>query len=324
MAPRSDAQAYRQALASVLEGSAVESVRDPLSIASNFGIGDRPSLEVLAQSLDVKESPLALLQPASVQISAPYCIGLLAWSLDGRQDVGSLEFYRSGARNFADDAGILCGAFGRRLLKLGGPDGQLSSVLGRLSEDPASRRTWLPIAIPEDNVNTSREYPCASGIQLFRRGEELHFLTVMRAQHALTVLPYDLFLFRGIHSAIAGMLNLKVGEYVHFSGTLHIYQAEVDLAQRVMHEAVQTLEFPNFPRGPGARACIRRLIGVEAETRRAIQVGNTAELKRILMAEEAWPLIDVCKRILVEAGLRRLSTASTDPQSWPDELAPGG
>lgn len=306
MPTSSDVQAYRDALSRVLDGSRVPSVQDPLSVASNFGQGDRPSLEVLAATCEVESPLLAVLQPAAVRVNAAYCVGLLAWSLDGRQDVESLEYYRPGGRRFADDAGVLCGAFGRRLLRSGGEGGQLAAVMARLRDDPATRRTWLPIAVPADNVEASREYPCASGVQLFRRGDELHFLTVMRAQHALTVMPYDMFLFRALHSAMAAMLDLDVGKYIHFAGTLHIYEAEVDVAREVLAEEISVLELPHFPRGADAQPCVNRLVELERAVRTAAQDGDRAKLVRLQREGESWSVIEECKAILVAHATTRL------------------
>jgi thymidylate synthase len=120
----------------------------------------------------------------------------------------------------------LNGAFGHRLY---GPDhtrDQLAAVLQRIARDPAHRRTYATILREEDNFLQSREYPCAAGVQLFLRNGCLTWLTVMRAQQALTVLPYDAFLFMQLHQISASQLGTELAGNPgqHFCGLLDLLQ----------------------------------------------------------------------------------------------------
>lgn len=230
--------AYTEGIRTLLQrGSRVPSVRDPLSKASNFGKGDRPAIEILAHTFEVDGGKISLPDSPTMKIHLPYAIGLLAWSLAGRSDVQTLAYYRRAAMDYSDDGHTLCGAFGARLLAENGSGiRQIDSILTRMRRDPASRRTFASIARADDNWTDSKEYPCAAGIQLFLRDGRLDFLTVMRAQQAITVLPYDYLLFSGVHQWLAAMLGVPPGRYIHFSGTYHIYVDEIPLAERLIEE----------------------------------------------------------------------------------------
>lgn len=273
------AEAYNRGLSDLLElGESVPSVKDPLSTASGFGTANRPSREILNYSFEVDHSVDSLEIPdvAPILFHFPYMAALIAWSLDGRKDVATLEHYRPAAGQYSDDGLNLCGAFGERMFARPSPgDGQLDSVLQRLRMDPSSRRTFVPILEPRDNTTSSLEHPCASGIQLFVRRGKLHMWVVMRAQQALTVLPYDYVLFAFIHLYLAGKLGLTAGRYIHTAGTFHIYESELELASHVLGNRAQLL----VPTGIGdADAFKRDLVGTEQRLRTSFMNGVHADV----------------------------------------------
>src|SRR6266480_2141150 len=131
------AEAYEAGLRTVLAGERIESVLDPLSKASNFGSGDRPSREVLCHQFAIDRPSNCLVSGPVVRLHLPYCFGLLAFTLSGSNELKTLSYYRPGAAEFSDDGWTLSGAFGYRLRGLGGGADQLAALLKRLSADPA-------------------------------------------------------------------------------------------------------------------------------------------------------------------------------------------
>lgn len=261
--------AFIEGLRDLLEdGRVVPSVTGPFSKASNFGAGDRPWLELIAYGFEMHNHEPTVLGASVIPNHEAYTIGLLAWTLDGRDDLETLAYYRPAAAEFSDDGFSMCGAFGHRMQSRRAAGNQFEAVMGRLLADPASRRTFIPIIEPTDNLAESREYPCAAGVQMFRRDESLHWLTVMRAQQALTVLPYDASLFSMMHHFVAAELDLEVGSYSHFSGTFHIYESEVEAARRQVAAPPIVHSLPRIPRGEG-RAAAAELISIEKALRAA-------------------------------------------------------
>lgn len=312
------ADAYRIGLKSIMDaGSAVPSVLDPLSKASNFGTANRPYQEIIAHQFTVANPRSCLAANTVLPVNMAYCFGLLAWTLGGRNDVGPLSYYRRGAMEYTDDQQTLSGAFGRRLLGFPGGD-QLKAILDRIQADPGHRRTFAPILYPEDNFARSREYPCAVGVQLFLRDDKLTWLTVMRAQQAFTVLPYDAFLFMSLHQFTAASMGVGLGPYIHQSGTFHIYDSEADLVRRLLADDVACVELPELPTGDSAVSQIKReLTEIEIELREAGQAGDVQKIDKLLANGVSCLYMGVVAYCLGRLAYQRAS-ANRDP-----ELPPG-
>lgn len=302
------ADAYTAGLRNVLdEGSAVPSVRDPHSKASDFGKKDRPYQELIAHSFRVRDPLRSLAISPALPVNLPYCFGLLAWSLDGRNDVDTPAYYRRGAHEYSDDQHTLSGAFGHRLLTSAAGGDQLGAVIDRIRRDPAHRRTFGLVLDPSDNFRQSREYPCAVGVQLFLRDDQLTWLTVMRAQQALTVLPYDAFLFMLMHQWAAALLGVPCGPYIHQSGTFHFYDNEIPLAQAVVNGPVTSGSLPALPGSPqDAQVAVRELIEVERALREAVAAKDTAAVDRIAATKADNDFPDVARACLATFAYRKL------------------
>jgi thymidylate synthase len=306
MAPLSMTACYRQGLVNLLDsGESVPSVLGAKSKASNFGRGNRPWLELIGYSFKaINNRPTIVVSP-SIRIHVPYVLGLLAWTLDGRNDLESLEYYRASARDFSDDGCTMCGSFGARLFGLAHNNDQMRAIINRLSDDPTSRRTFAAIIQPADNIEETLEYPCAAGVQLFLRDGRLHWLTVMRAQQALTVLPYDLALFSMMHHFFASALQVPTGSYHHFSGTFHIYENELEIARQVAAIS-EPLEFPAIESGQ-AEAIAIDLIEVEAQVREAAYTGDRAKLCKLRDRTREYSFSDAARGVFVDFAEAKLA-----------------
>ncbi|MFD4668825.1 thymidylate synthase [Lentzea sp. NPDC058450] len=307
------ADAYAAGLREVLtDGAHVPSVRDPFSKASDFGTKDRPYREVIAHSFRVRDPLQSLAVSSALPVNLPYCFGLLAWSLDGRNDVDTPAYYRRGAHEYSDDQHTLSGAFGHRLLSSAAGGDQLEAIIGRIRNDPAHRRAFGLVLDPSDNFRESREYPCAVGVQLFLRDGALTWLTVMRAQQALTVLPYDAFLFMLMHQWAAALLGVPCGPYIHQSGTFHFYDNEIDLARKVVEAPVTSARLPALPDSPDeARAAVAELISLERTLREAGSSGNTAVVDEIASTKASTDFTDVVRACLATRAYRKLGDEET-------------
>ena len=263
------------------DGDDVPSVRDPLSVASNFGGPERPAIELLGHGFEVHDPTLALLDSPGWQPRLDYYFALLTWSLAGREDTDMLTYYHPAASRFSDDDAHLSGAFGRRMFASDSGD-QIAVIADRLRADPASRRAIALILHPRDNFRQSREYPCAASIQFFLRHNRLHAVCHMRAQQALRVLPYDAFLFMGVQSALAAELGVDLGSYRHFTGTFHIYADEKELARSVLGRGVRSLPLEQ-PTG-AVRPLAAKLERWEGGFRKAALDGDNDEVRSLAAA----------------------------------------
>src|SRR6266516_7884012 len=108
------AEAYESGLRTVLAGERIESVLDPLSKASNFGSGDRPSREVLCHQFAIDRPSNCLVSGPVVRLHLPYCFGLLAFTLSGSNELRPLRNFAQGAAEYPDDGWQLRAAFAYR------------------------------------------------------------------------------------------------------------------------------------------------------------------------------------------------------------------
>jgi hypothetical protein len=259
---------------------------------------------LIAYQFTIDDPRQCIVSSDAVPVHFAYCFGLLAWSLAGRTDVESLRYYRPGASELSDDGQTLSGSFGSRLLGASEASDQLASIIERLRHDPASRRTFAAILRAEDNLNPGREYPCASGLQLFLRDGALSLLTIMRAQQALTVLPYDAFLFMSLQLFLTAALRAEVGAYVHFAGTFHVYESEISIINELLRGDVISAVLP-LPEGDGSEARAR-LIDLEARLREAASSNDRVTIAQVARTREVDPLVDLARAALCTFAIRKV------------------
>lgn len=121
------------------------------------------------------------------------------------------------------------GAYGPRVGE------QLPHVLERLWKDPDTRQAIVTIYAPEDTSARpqSLDYPCTLNLHFLIRDGALCLHTNMRSNDIWLGWPYDLFQFTQLQCSVANALGLPIGNYVHVSNSLHMYEHNFDAAQRL-------------------------------------------------------------------------------------------
>jgi thymidylate synthase len=195
---------------------------------------------VLGHELFLSPGPLSIPWSQSHRPDVTFACAQLLWVLAGADDAASIGFYNPRAEAFADETTHLSAAVGPRL---GGGRKHLLHSLSLLREDPSTRRAIIPLVYPADLLNSARDFPCGLALQFFLREGALDAVCFMRSQSALMVMPYDLVLFRGIQHVLASELDVPVGQYIHLTSSMHIYEEELAVARSVADEPPQDLEF---------------------------------------------------------------------------------
>lgn len=241
-------KAYKQALEDILKyGLFVDAVDNPLSPARHYGKkSSSKTLELLNYSFTVENPYNSLFFSEERIISLPYAVGLLIWSLAGSDDAEWLSYYHPNVKTIFDDASHLSGAFGKRMFNYNNIINQVDLVVQKLKQIPTTRRSTITITTPEDHVGNNIEFPCALGAQYFIRDNKLLSISYMRAQSAMVVMPYDVFLFMNIQIAIACKLGIEPGSYTHNCGTLHIYEDEIEKTKRVLQSKFTDISLPEI------------------------------------------------------------------------------
>jgi thymidylate synthase len=75
-------------------------------------------------------------------------------------------------------------------------------------------------------------------------------IAAMRSNDVYRGFPHDVFAFTFIQEVMARTLNLEVGNYSHFVGSLHLYDCDQRAAREYLNEGFQTpISMPSMPGG---------------------------------------------------------------------------
>ncbi|HWX83467.1 MAG TPA: thymidylate synthase [Xanthobacteraceae bacterium] len=310
------AQAYLAGLhALIANGRLALPIVDPLSPASRFGIRPRRSVELIPYGFQLTEPRPSVTVIASRPLNWRYLFGQLVWFLSGSESLDFLMYYNPAAAGFSHDNLTLCGSFGRRIFGADRHNGQIAAILKLLKQDPGSRRAFASVIAASDLLAPTRETPCNCGINFFLRDGMLEVVCLMRAQHALNVLPYDAFLFLVLQQIMASELNVGVGRYVHFCSTFHFYEDEIDAVQKTISHGASEIVLPAWS---GGLEALDELIEFEAVLR-AAAIAN--DLNAIQMIVEPYAsvadkdLAHLIRDVLCVIALKIVGALSSDHAS---------
>jgi hypothetical protein len=210
---------------------------NPFSPHSGFGRGGSPLLELTNVTLDIG-------QPGSVRLRNPVrrashfrALGMAAWNLAGRQDLLSVAFYNSNAKDFSDDASTIRAPWGARLFQTSETSRRslLAATLDQLVTDPGSTRAVVPIFGAVDVAVRSRDVPCLLDLCFsVDHPSTLHVTAVFRALNAYRVLPYDHALITCLAEAARAHVGLSSVHITYFVRSLHVHVADDHLHQRAL------------------------------------------------------------------------------------------
>ena len=151
---------------------------------------------------------------------------------------------------------------------------QLEAVIGRLADDPQSRRAAISVYQPEDAVRSSCDIPCTFGLSYHIRRGVLHATTLMRSNNAFILLPYNVFEFSLLAEVVAAELDVPLGTLTHYALSMHIYEHDVAKSKDVIAgykqlASVSRNPVPEIPAGSNPLEQIKNLVILEAELRHA-------------------------------------------------------
>ena len=153
---------------------------------------------------------------------------------------------------FSSDGIAIDGAYGTRINytdyayaddgKLVSVDAsQLKDAEDKLRADPDTRQAVLALYDRGDlRGGGGKNTPCTLNLQFLVRDGELHMITNMRSSDAVRGLTYDLVVFTMVQEFMARRLGLRLGQYLHRAGSLHIYDRDLLLTEKL-------LESPRWP-----------------------------------------------------------------------------
>ncbi|MEU4574607.1 thymidylate synthase [Nonomuraea sp. NPDC023979] len=201
--------------------------------------------------LDVRlllERPRArlLYAPPARVLNTAFAVAETVWILSG-SDAPWIYDFNGQLRQYAEDDGILRGAYGPRMRRWDGHVDQLAQVLVTLQADPHSRRAVIQLYDPVRDAGGHRDVPCTLGYRFHLRQGRLHMATTMRSQDLWTGLPYDIFAATTLQELMAGWLGAELGDYHHHVDSLHLYERDLDKAVGVVQPGETVMPAPDLP-----------------------------------------------------------------------------
>jgi thymidylate synthase len=162
-------------------------------------------------------------------MSVAFAIAEVIWIVSGRNDAAFVTFWNSKLPQYSGTGETFHGAYGYRLRNLLGLD-QLERAYVILSKNPDSRQVVLQIwdaklDLPSDDGQpVYTDIPCNTMSLLKIRSGKLHWSQILRSNDIHRGVPYNFVQFMFLQEIIAGWLGLDLGEYSHFSDSLHVYR----------------------------------------------------------------------------------------------------
>lgn len=249
----------------------VDLYRHIVEVAEN-NVGTRgKTREMLGVTIRIRK-PRARLSRSEDRGKPFSALGELLWYLSGSNSLAFIKEYVPLYKDEAEEDGTLHGAYGPRLFSMREGIDQFQSILKLLKERPTSRRAVVQLFNAEDIARHHKEVPCTTSFQFFIRENRLHMAVTMRSNDAYKGLPHDVFCFTMIQEMIARALGVCLGEYIHFAGSMHVYEPDIAKAECYKHEGYQrVVEMPAMPQGDPFFA-VSELKKVEDQLRHGEQV----------------------------------------------------
>jgi thymidylate synthase len=147
--------------------------------------------------------------------------------------------------------GTVNSAYGNLLFNLGQWDWAKNS----LKKDKDSRQAIMHYNRPEHLDGNSKDIPCTMSSQFFIRNEKLHLTTYMRSNDIFFGLTFDLPFFMLLMQCMRLELlyyycNLELGSYTHFAGSLHAYEKDFEILDRMLSGNFSNDKMPKIETNP--------------------------------------------------------------------------
>jgi thymidylate synthase len=159
----------------------------------------------------------------------------LLWFLRGETNVRSLQ--SAGVTiwdEWADAEGNLGRVYGAQWCDWRSPDGrsinQIDDVISQIKRNPDSRRLIVTAWNPGE-IETMKLPPCHLLFQFYVHEGELSCQLYQRSADLFLGVPFNIASYALLTQMIAQVCGLKVGDFVHTFGDLHLYSNHLDQAR---------------------------------------------------------------------------------------------
>ena len=168
-------------------------------------------------------------------ISPAYLFGELLWYFNADNSLKFISQFSSFWNHLSDDGETCNSAYGYLIWKKHDFN-QVATVIDILRDDPNSRRAKININTPNKYVKTTKDEPCTMSLHFMIRDNRLNCTAVMRSNDIWFGFPYDVTFFTELQKYIASKLNVGYGEYTHFAVSLHAYEKDAEMLEKIEYK----------------------------------------------------------------------------------------
>lgn len=169
----------------------------------------------------------------------------LLWFLKGDTNIKYLNDHKVRIWNeWADENGDLGPVYGHQWRSWGAPNGkhidQISEIIDQIKNNPDSRRiivsAWNVADIPQMALA-----PCHAIFQFYVADGKLSLQLYQRSADVFLGVPFNIASYCLLLHMVAQVCNLKVGEFIHTFGDVHIYNNHIDQVNLQLTREPRTL-----------------------------------------------------------------------------------
>lgn len=179
------------------------------------------------------------------KLSPIYASAELLWYLSRDRSADMICAYAPQYKMFCDEDGSAYGAYGDRIgdnlraTTAGEWYGdELAHAIALLQKRRASKKCvvslWRPLDLVYAEIGRKKDIPCTISWQFIARGEQLHMVCSMRSNDMWKGFLYDCYVNTVIQRYVAASLGMTAGEYHHISGSMHLYERDMNKASEAI------------------------------------------------------------------------------------------
>lgn len=182
--------------------------------------------EILGATLILEDAARCVVSIPARALNYHFMVAEWWWIATGQSSLEAISPFCNEIHKFSDNGLDFFGAYGPPWRA------QVDYVIEKLKHDNDSRQAVLTIW--RQNPPKTKDVPCTVAMQYLLREGRLHAIVTMRSSDAWLGLPYDIFNFAQLQSAIAGELGVPVGFLQLNLGSLHLYSRNVQQARGLL------------------------------------------------------------------------------------------
>ena len=199
--------------------------------------------ETLGARFDIAQGDRTILGSNDRRFNYRSQVAESLWNLVDTRDVTPLCRYISNMRDYCDHSNTAQWAYGPYI------NAQVMRAVYDLEANPNSRQAVIYTGIP-DASGPHNSPPCLSSVQWLVRNGKVDMIVTMRSNDVYRGLPLDLVQFSLWQKMVAAFLGLPVGRYIHNAGSFHLYERDVELAEKFIQSKPAAFRLPEV--GPDA------------------------------------------------------------------------